>query len=62
MSKTPQKMVSFLVLDNFLWNHYSYSFSWFHCFGQKIAKTDSVHENARFVSPFLTQIVSGNFC
>ena len=34
-----------------------------HCFGPKtfLAKTDSVHENARF-SPFLTQIVSGNFC
>ena len=27
-----------------------------------LAKSDSVHENARFYSPFLTQIVSGNFC
>ena len=34
-----------------------------HCFGPKktLAKTDSVHKNARF-SPFPTQIVSGNFC
>ena len=35
-----------------------------HCFGPKkiLAKTDSVHENERFLSPFLTQIVSANFC
>ena len=34
-----------------------------HCFGPKknLAKTDSCNENARFSSPFLTQIVSGNF-
>ena len=34
-----------------------------HCFGPKkiLAKTDSVHEHALF-SPFLTEIVSGNFC
>ena len=39
-------------------------FPGFHCFGPKksLAKTDSVHENVRFSSPFLTQIVSGKFC
>ena len=39
------------------------SFSWFTLFGPKkfLAKTDSVHEIALF-SPFLTQMVSGNFC
>ena len=58
-----QKKESFLVLGNFRWNHYFYSASWFTLFWAKkfLAKTDSVHENVRF-SPFLTQIVSGNFC
>ena len=39
-------------------------FSALHCFGPKkiLAKTDSCNENARFLFPFLTQIVSGNFC
>ena len=49
-----QKKVSFLVLGNFRWNHYFYSFSWFTLFwAQKnfLAKTDSVHENARFFLP-----------
>ena len=37
-------------------------FPGFDCFGPKIlARTDSVHENACGFSPFLTQIVSGNF-
>ena len=48
-----QKKVSFLVLANFRWNHYFYSFSWFALFWAKkkfLAKTDSVHENARFFS------------
>ena len=58
-----QKKVSFLVLGNFRWNPYFYSVSCFALFWSKsiLAKTDGVHENARF-SPFLTQIVSGNFC
>ena len=59
-----KEKVSFLVLSNFRWNRYFYSFSWFTLFWSKkkiLAKKDSVHENARF-SPFLTQIVSGNFC
>ena len=58
-----QKKVSFLVLVNFRRNHYFYSFSWFALFlGPKkfLAKTDSVHE-MRVFSPFLTQIVSGQF-
>ena len=53
-----QKKVSFLVLGHFRWNHYFYSFSWFTLFWAKkiLAKTDSVHENARFFSKtsFLT--------
>ena len=46
------KKVSWLVLGNFRWNHYFYSVSWFALFwAQKIlAKTDTVHENARFFS------------
>ena len=48
-----QKKVSFLLLGNFRWNHSFYSFSWFALFWTKnffFAKTDSVHENARFFS------------
>ena len=47
-----KEKVSFLVLGNFRWNHYFYSFSWFALFWSKknLAKTDSVHENARFFS------------
>ena len=51
-----------MVLGNCCWNHFFIVLPGLHCFGQKhLAKTDSMHENARF-SPFLTQIVSGNFC
>ena len=49
-----QKKVSFLVLANIRWNHYFYSFSCFTLFWSKkkiLAKTDSVHENARFFLP-----------
>ena len=51
-----------LVLGNFRWNHYFYSVSCFALLWAKknFAKTDSVHENARF-SPFPTQIVSRKF-
>ena len=47
-----KEKVSFMVLGNFRWNHYFYSFPGLHCFGPKniLAKTDSVHENARFFS------------
>ena len=60
-----QKKVSFLFFfGNFRWNPYCCSASCFALFWSKhkiLAKTDSVHENAHF-SPFLTQLVSGNFC
>ena len=48
-----KEKVSFLVLGNFRWNHYFYSFSWFALSWSKknLAKTDSVHENARFFLP-----------
>ena len=44
--------MSFLVLDNFRWNHDFYSAPWFQLFlsNEILAKTDSVHENARFLS------------
>ena len=58
-----QKKVSFLLFCNFRWNPYFYSVFCFTLFWSKknLAKTHSCNENARFF-PFLTQIVSGNFC
>ena len=57
----PKEGVIF-VFCNFRWNPYFYRSLCFALFWSKkfLAKTDSVHENALF-SPFLTQIVSGNF-
>ena len=58
-----KEKVSFLLLGNIRWNPYFYSASCFPLFWSKknLAKTDSCNENARFSSPFLTQMVSGNF-
>ena len=44
--------MSFLLFCNFRWNPYFYSVSCFALFWSKkiLAKTDSVHENARFFS------------
>ena len=64
--KTPfsKKKVSFLVLGNFRWNHYFYSFSWFTLFWAKkiFWPKQIVCTKMRVFSPFLTQIVSANFC
>ena len=59
-----KKKVSFLVLANFRWNHNFYSFSWFTLFwAQNIFwPKQIVCTKTRFFSPFLTQLVSGNFC
>ena len=59
-----KEKVSFLVLGNFRWNHYFYSFSWFTLFWapKKIWPKQIVCTKMRVFSPFLTQIVSGNFC
>ena len=59
-----QKKVSFLLLGNFRWNHYFYSFSWFTLFWAKkiFWPKQIVCTKMRVFSPFLTQIVSANFC
>ena len=59
-----QKKVSFLLFCNFHWNPYFYNVSCFALFWSK--KTfwpkQIVCTKVRVFSPFLTQIVSGNFC
>ena len=59
-----KRKVSFLVLANFRWNHYFHSFSWFTLFWAKTIfwPKQIVCTKLRVFSPFLTQIVSGNFC
>ena len=59
-----KEKVSFLVLGNFRWNHYFYSFSWFTLFWSKknFWPKQIVCTKMRVFSPFPTQIVSGNFC
>ena len=59
-----KEKVSFLVLGNFRWNHYFYSFSWFALFWskKKFWPKQIVCTKMRVFSPFLTQIVSPNFC
>ena len=59
------KKVSFLVFFcNFRWNPYFYSVSCFALFWSKIKfwPKQIVATKMRVFSPFLTQIVSGNFC
>ena len=59
-----KKKVSFLLLGNFRWKHYFYSFSCFTLFwAQKnFWPKQIVCTKMRVFSPFLTQIVSANFC
>ena len=59
-----QKKVSFLLFCNFRWNPYFYSVSCFTLFWshKKIWPNQIVATKMRVFSPFLTQIVSGNFC
>ena len=61
----PKKRCHFCFFCNIRWTPYFYSVLCFTLFWSKkknLAKTDSCNENARFSFPFLTQIVSGNFC
>ena len=58
------KKVSFLFFCNFRWNPYFYSVSCFALFWskKKFWPKQIVATKMRVFSPFLTQIVSGNFC
>ena len=59
-----KKKVSFLLFDNFRWNPYFYSVFCFALFlsKKKFWPKQIVCTKMRVFSPFLTQIVSGNFC
>ena len=59
-----KKKVSFLLFDNFRWNPYFYSVFCFALFWskKKFWPKQIVCTKMRVFSPFLTQIVSGNFC
>ena len=55
--------MSFLVMGNFRWNHYFYSFSWFGLFWhQKMFWRKQAMCMKMTFFPFLTHIVPGNFC
>ena len=60
----PKKRCHFWFLANIRWNPYFYSFSCFTLFWskKKFWPKQIVCTKMRVFSPFLTQIVSGNFC